>query len=1839
MKKLNAKQSTAAVLAAMALTIGGVGCVFADGTDSNSVTNINIYKTEEATGIQLGDNSRARGNGSIATGKNSIAIGKNAVATGGNENKETIEAKLKENQQKLDEISALTKKTETLSSELTSIRNYYADVIEAGERVKAVQAAKEKAYENWQTKLNTYNTETANSKDYLNECQAKIDDLNSRLTGVSQLTGVDITSDENLTTAANKLKGIAEKDTTLNLSTDFYKDYIKSYYQALGDLRKSYFIANSTYVKMQDGVTYTGGHTSYSDSNNSGQEQVINSYAISSVDKETIKAGIKHQVSNYDVSFCTNYGIGKFGAMTDELSLLNNGDLATYEEYSTALNNGAAAKDYFKDFFVKCNDPFMNEEVRNSIVNSIDSKIDYYLKQYEIAYYQERYEKTGELSWLDKKKQAINESAAIESNYNSLTQAVQLKVDAYKSWYKENITDIEDKNKVTTNTLTSELEKALGISKDAMTKKLAELENLKKEAEQAKTNYESIKQNQSDIYLSEQYNAVMKQLEEKAAELKSSQERLDALKAALTLNDLSNVGENAMAVGTDSLATGSNSMAIGTSSVATGANSIAVGNGATVTGDNSIAVGYGNAVLGNNSGAFGDPNTVYGSGSYVIGNDNTVGKTDDSTHTPLADKGNNTFILGSNVNTVANNSVVLGYNSEASEDNVVSVGSSGNKRRIVNVADAVKDYDAVNKKQMEDAGNKVLQDSKDYTDGKLADLTTSDPLSVKYTDSTKSAVDIGSASISTTGAGTFGSVNVGGTTYIDGNGFNANDKVISSVAGPVKGTDAANKSYVDTSVADTLQNSKDYTDGKLADLTVNDPLSVKYSDNTKSAVDIGSASFSTTGAGSFGSVNIGGTTYIDGNGFNANSKVISNVAAAEKDTDAVNKKQMEDADNKVLKDSKEYTDGKVSDLEANDALNVKYSDNTKSTVDIGSASFSTTGAGSFGSVNVGGTTYIDGNGFNANSKVISNVAVAEKDTDAVNKKQMEDADNKVLKDSKEYTDGKVSDLEANDALNVKYSDNTKSIVDIGSASFSTTGAGSFGSVNVGGTTYIDGNGFNANSKVISNVAVAEKDTDAVNKKQMEDADKKVLKDSKDYTDSKVSDLEVNDALNVKYTDDTKSAVDIGSASFSTTGAGSFGSVNVGGTTYIDSNGLNANDKVISNVASPLKDTDAANKSYVDVSVADTLQNSKDYTDGKVADLTASDALNVKYTDNTKSAVDIGSASISTTGVGNFGSISVGGTTYINGNGINANSKVISNVADAEKDTDAVNKKQMEDADDKVLKDSKVYTDGKVSELEANDALNVKYTDNTKNAVDIGSASISTTGAGNFGSLSIGSITYINGNGINANSKVISNVANAVKDTDAVNKKQMEDADDKVLKDSKSYTDGKVSELEANDELNVKYTDNTKSAVDIGSASIITTGAGSFGSVSVGGNTYIYRNGLNANGKVISNVAGPVKDTDAANKSYVDVSAADTLQNAKDYTDGKVANLAASDALSVKYTDNTKSSVDIGSASISTTGAGSFGSVNIGSNTYIDDKGLNANGKVISNVAGPVKDTDAANKSYVDVSAANTLQNAKDYTDGKVANLTASDALSVKYTDNTKSAVDIGSASISTTGAGNFGSVSVGGNTYIDDKGIDANSKVISNVAAAVKANDAVNKKQMEDADDKVLATSMVYTDTQIKNVTADTLREANNYTDMRVNTLDQKINKAGAAAAAMAGLHPLDFDEEQKLNFAAATGSYQGSSAVALGMFYRPNEHVMFNLSGSTSGSEHMYTFGASFALDRSSVTHVSSRRALTEKVKQLSQVNEAVIKQSVELKAKNDELQTQIAELRQMVMEMKKSA
>ncbi|WP_198333528.1 YadA-like family protein [Psychrobacter namhaensis] len=150
----------------------------------------------------------------------------------------------------------------------------------------------------------------------------------------------------------------------------------------------------------------------------------------------------------------------------------------------------------------------------------------------------------------------------------------------------------------------------------------------------------------------------------------------------------------ATAMGFSSDANGVSSVALGDRSVVDGKESIAIGKGNTVSGANSIAIGTENNVTGNNSGAFGDPNTITGSGSYVMGNDNTVGN-------------DNTFVLGNGVKTTQDNSIVLGNLSTdraattetgiiingtpytyagSAPVGVMSVGSVGNERQIINVA-------------------------------------------------------------------------------------------------------------------------------------------------------------------------------------------------------------------------------------------------------------------------------------------------------------------------------------------------------------------------------------------------------------------------------------------------------------------------------------------------------------------------------------------------------------------------------------------------------------------------------------------------------------------------------------------------------------------------------------------------------------------------------------------------------------------------------------------------------------------------------------------------------------------------------------------------------------------------------------------------------------------------------------------------------------------------------------------------------------------------------------------------------------------------------------------------
>ena len=117
-----------------------------------------------------------------------------------------------------------------------------------------------------------------------------------------------------------------------------------------------------------------------------------------------------------------------------------------------------------------------------------------------------------------------------------------------------------------------------------------------------------------------------------------------------------------------------------------------------------------------------------------------------------------------------------------------------------------------------------------------------------------------------------------------------------------------------------------------------------------------------------------------------------------------------------------------------------------------------------------------------------------------------------------------------------------------------------------------------------------------------------------------------------------------------------------------------------------------------------------------------------------------------------------------------------------------------------------------------------------------------------------------------------------------------------------------------------------------------------------------------------------------------------------------------------------------------------------------------------------------------------------------------------------------------------------------------------------------------------------------------------------MSKLDTKVNKVGAGAAALAALHPMDFDSDNKLSFAAGVGNYRGANAAAIGAFYRPNEQVMFSIAGNMGNGENMVNAGVSFALDRPSQTP-TTKAALVKTVaaqnEQIAALNETVAEQN----------------------------
>lgn len=138
------------------------------------------------------------------------------------------------------------------------------------------------------------------------------------------------------------------------------------------------------------------------------------------------------------------------------------------------------------------------------------------------------------------------------------------------------------------------------------------------------------------------------------------------------------------------------------------------------------------------------------------------------------------------------------------------------------------------------------------------------------------------------------------------------------------------------------------------------------------------------------------------------------------------------------------------------------------------------------------------------------------------------------------------------------------------------------------------------------------------------------------------------------------------------------------------------------------------------------------------------------------------------------------------------------------------------------------------------------------------------------------------------------------------------------------------------------------------------------------------------------------------------------------------------------------------------------------------------------------------------------------------------------------------------------------------------------------------------------------------------------------NQLDNRINEVGAGAAAMAALHPLDFDPTEKLSFAVGYGNYKNANAAAIGAFYYPNPNVLVSLGTSVGEGNGMLNAGVSFKLGQGS-TATSSRAALQSKINELTKTNEALTAENQALKANDEAQDTRIAKLEQQVLALTK--
>lgn len=423
-------------------------------------------------------------------------------------------------------------------------------------------------------------------------------------------------------------------------------------------------------------------------------------------------------------------------------------------------------------------------------------------------------------------------------------------------------------------------------------------------------------------------------------------------------------------------------------------------------------------------------------------------------------------------------------------------------------------------------------------------------------------------------------------------------------------------------------------------------------------------------------------------------------------------------------------------------------------------------------------------------------------------------------------------------------------------------------------------------------------------------------------------------------------------------------------------------------------------------------------------------------------------------------------------------------------------------------------------------------------------------------------------GLNNGGNKITNVAAGEEDTDAVNVRQLNEV---VKSLAGQYTTVKTgNNLTVTEGTNTsggkEYTVGLANKVTLGSGNNAVTVDGTSGTITAGDKVTI--NGT-AGDITTGNIAVKGSTGEISGLTNTDYVAGTTGKNGREgiaATEGqlaqlgdKITNLSSAEnggGFGLKAEDGNTVSKDLGGAvevvgdntNIST--AVSEGMIKISLKDSISVNTVTANTLTADDGSGNSTVTSGSTSTYKDSFGNTAVMNAGGMTvtsGGKETSLTGDKGLTV------------------------------GGNTYITSDGINANGQTIANVAAGTADTDAVNVGQLKETNAAVIQN-----------------RHA-------INHLGDRVDRVGAGAAALAALHPLDFDPDDKWDFAAGFGNYRGAHAASVGAFYRPNEDTMFSIGGSFGGGENMVNAGVSIKLGQGN--HIStSRVAMAKEIKALNE-------------------------------------